>query len=130
METHQLVQLGVGSILGATGLSHALASAAWGKLIGDLARLSYGGLIIGLTAFLTGLVVVLLHNRWVLAPGLLVTILGWAWLAKGLIYLIYPELLGRVARGAIENPKKFRPIGWIMLAVGIGLLAEALWPIV
>ncbi len=58
------------------------------------------------------------------------TILAWAWLAKGLIYLVYPALLERAARRAIVNPRKFAPIGWIMLVVGLGLLAEVLWPIV
>src|SRR5690348_1675841 len=74
----------------ATGLSHALQAARWAELFGDLLDRPYAALYIGVFTLPLGLFIVLTHNVWVVGLPVVVTLLGWAWTCKGLLYLLWP----------------------------------------
>ena len=48
-------------------------------------------LIGGLIALIWGLVVVNLHNDWSTLPAALISLVGWAGVVKGVVYLFLPE---------------------------------------
>jgi len=125
MSNTQTVQTIFGVLLAITGVSHVLVPQAWCSLFADLRKLSYGGLVVGLVTLLTGLTFVGLHNRWVLEPGVVVTLIAWGWTIKGTTYLVKPSWFTRVSRRATESPKLFKPAGWVMLMMGTGLIVDA-----
>jgi hypothetical protein len=75
----------------AIGLSHLLQPRAWAELFihwrdkGDV-----GVFYTALLHFTLGALIVAFHNVWRGLP-MLVTLLGWGWTMKGLLYLIYPK---------------------------------------
>ncbi len=73
----------------------------------------------GVIALLLGLFLVNIHNDWSTLPAVLVSLVGWAALVKGLVYLFLPEAkLAKLVHALTER-------SWYMidgvLAVIIGL---------
>jgi uncharacterized membrane protein len=105
------------------GLSHLVQPKAWvtyfqtlaaqgpsGAFIEGFLCLSFGGIIVGF------------HNVWH-GPALLLTLLGWAQVLKGLGRFVAPELAVRVmARASIERAWVFRVGGVFAL-----LLSGYVW---
>lgn len=79
----------------------------------DNPALVYLGSIMALAA---GLVLVNLHNVWVAGWPVIITILGWLALLKGIILLIRPEPLLRFSAFWFSNDRALR-----IMAVGAGL---------
>lgn len=115
----------VAAILVGVGLSHVLNPALWARLIDDMARAPHLALIAGLAALALGAAVVIAHNRWTLAPTLLVTLIGWAWVLKGLVYLLAPGTLGAIARGRARSPATIRVLGLVCIVLGLFAAASA-----
>ncbi|PIU96728.1 MAG: hypothetical protein COS62_06910 [Zetaproteobacteria bacterium CG03_land_8_20_14_0_80_59_51] len=73
------------------------------KIIEDFygnAGLTYIG---GFMALVTGALIVHFHNHWVSDWTLLVTLLGWLALIKGVLIIIMPEQIHRSSRGLMTN---------------------------
>jgi hypothetical protein len=47
--------------------------------------------------FLLGVAIIASHNVWVLDWPIAVTLMGWIMATKGAVYLLFPQLLGKVA---------------------------------
>src|SRR3712207_32804 len=78
-----------------TGLSHLLAPRAWVRLFGLFAAQGEAaGLLNGLLHLPLGLVIAAFHPVWQ-GPGLAVTLIGWALLAKAAAQLCFPALARR-----------------------------------
>ena len=77
--------------------------------------------------FPLGALVVAFHNVWQGLPTI-VTILGWGWLIKGLVYLCYPKhgmrMLDRVS---LEKSREFVIAGIVLVALSL-VIAYALFP--
>jgi len=73
----------------------------------------------GLISFVIGIAMVLAHNIWVANWQVIVTILGWVALLKGLAILFFPDFT-RAWTKKIEN-KQWLPIA-LVIAVFIGLV--------
>jgi uncharacterized protein YjeT (DUF2065 family) len=116
----------VGVLLVVTGISHVLRPREWAGLFISLLRESWGGLVIGMPTVAMGLLVVLSHNVWVWAPGLIVTVIGWGWIIKGTLYLLWPALPRRVATPHLARPERFRWAGAVCVLLGAVVLAGAL----
>ncbi len=73
----------------------------------------------GYITFLMGLVTVILHNVWVWDLPLVITVLGWSTLLKGIGKIGFPELIHQQAQ-------RFKKNQWlsavILIILGIGLL--------
>ncbi len=114
-----------------TGLSHALQPGLWSELFGDLLGRPYAALVIGVFTLPLGLFVVLTHNVWVLGLPVIVTLLGWGWTLKGVLYLIRPRSLEhwRDAAAGPQARRSFIVVGSVMAVVGIALAWHAFGPL-
>jgi hypothetical protein len=106
---HQFVTIFVAQILGPLYLFVAagiLLNAEWyRKMINsflDNPALTYLG---GIMALAFGLVMVNLHNVWLIQWSVIITILGWIALLKGIVLLIWPEPLLRLSASMFNSDK-------------------------
>ncbi|CAN5714048.1 hypothetical protein BH20VER1_BH20VER1_27410 [soil metagenome] len=104
------------------GLSHILQPRAWAQLfIGWRERGDAGVFYTGLLHFTFGALIVAFHSVWSGLP-LLVTLLGWAWTLKGVIYLCYPALGRRMlARVSVERAYEFTIAGAVLVLIALVL---------
>ncbi|OHB49859.1 MAG: hypothetical protein A2Y10_09545 [Planctomycetes bacterium GWF2_41_51] len=103
--------VGIGIITGRDFYSKMVAS-----FMDDAAAYYLGGL----TALTIGYLLVTFHNDWVKDWPVLITILGWIALIKGIFLLAAPKAATQVSRYFIRNVK-FLNI-WAAVAIIIGVL--------
>lgn len=74
----------------------------------------------GYISFLMGLVTVILHNVWVWDWPIVITVLGWSTMIKGIIKIGFPDTIHKQAQ-------RFKKNQWISAAFLILLGAWLLW---
>jgi hypothetical protein len=72
----------------------------------------------GLISFVIGISMVLAHNVWIQNWQVIITVLGWAALIKGLLLLFAPELMKKWAK-KIENASFLPFVLVIFLFIGL-----------
>jgi len=109
------------------GLSHILQPRAWAQLfIGWRERGDAGVFYTGLLHFTFGALIVAFHNVWQGIP-LILTIIGWGYVLKSLIYFVYPAHgLKVLARVKVERSWEFVVGGVFLVALG-GLLTFSIF---
>jgi hypothetical protein len=111
----------------AIGLSHVLQPRAWAEFFLWLRERGDAGVFV--VAFLSlwfGSIVVAFHNVWSGIPVLL-TIIGWAQMIKGIVYFAAPSFaMRRMQLVSIERAWVFIPPGVVFLVLA-GLLGWNLW---
>ena len=75
----------------------------------------------GITALLVGLLIVLFHNVWTGGWIILLTVIGWMALLKGVLLLVLPDLFAKQTEWILDNPKIIPFIGIFALALGVGV---------
>jgi len=105
------------------GLSHLAASGAWARFFERVAAQGESaGIWNGLLHLPLGLVIAAFHPVWE-GPGLAITLVGWALLAKAAAQLSFPRLARRSL--ALASGKgaeaRLRLAGAVSLAVGAGI---------
>lgn len=121
------VELLVAILFGAIGLSHLLQPKAWVDFFVILRGKGEAGMFVD--AFLNlplGALIVVFHNVWSGIPVIL-TLVGWGLLLKGLIRFCAPRLALRiVARVSVERAREFQIAGAALLALSV-VLGYAVW---
>ena len=74
----------------------------------------------GLISLVAGVAMVLAHNVWVQNWQVIVTLLGWISLIKGLFILFFPELMKRCTK-KLENLQLFPIILLISIFIGLAI---------
>ena len=107
------------------GLSHVFRPRVWAQFFIDLSRRGEAAsLLIVLMTLPLGALIVGFHNVW-RGHGLVVTLIGWGYLLKSLVYALFPAFGARMlARVSIEKAREFAIPGLAMTAYG-GWLAYA-----
>ena len=100
------------------GLSHAVQPRAWAELFIEWRKKGVVGVFYaGLLHFALGALIVAFHNVWRGLPTL-VTVLGWGWTAKGLLYLTFPSVgMKSLNRVSPERAWEFGVAGAVLVAV-------------
>lgn len=88
------------------------------KAMRGVAADSFSTLFAGIVALVVGLAIVLSHNVWDGSWRVIVTIMGWASLFKGVAYLFAPESLFGLGSSLLENTSRMRLILVVALALG------------
>jgi hypothetical protein len=109
-----------------TSLSHIIQPQAWAEffiLLREKGKV--GSLLCGLLHFPLGVIIVAFHNVWHGLP-IVVTIMGWGFLLKSLLYLIYPAHgMRMLARVSLERSWEFVVAGVLGVVIS-GLIFYSL----
>jgi hypothetical protein len=92
---------------------HALA----GEFLASPALIFLSGII----TFPAGLAVVLVHNRWVAAWPLLITLLGWLALVAGVVRIVHPQPAAAFSRRMMAHPATLPAAAAFYLGIGVVL---------
>ena len=105
-----------------TGLSHIIQPRVWAEFFIMLREKGkVGSILCGLLHFPLGVIIVAFHNVWHGLP-IVVTIMGWGFLLKSVLYLVYPKHgMRMLARVSVERSWEFVVAG-VMGVVISGLI--------
>jgi hypothetical protein len=100
------------------GLSHIVQPRVWVQFFAMLARQGHPGVFVNaMLSLLVGSIIVAFHNTWTGIPAV-VTFIGWAQVAKGLISLVAPAVgMKGMARVSMERAWEFQVAGAMFLAI-------------
>ena len=103
----------------AIALSHMLQPRAWAEFFIALRAKGHPGVFANaMLSLLVGSIIVSFHNVWTGLP-IVLTVVGWAQVIKGLINLTVPAIGVRtLARISIERSHEFVAAGAVLLAIG------------
>lgn len=76
----------------------------------------------GIMALIFGILIVVSHNVWVMDWRVIITLLGWLTLLKGVGRLFYPEFVMKKATKCVENKTSYNIMMLITLFIGLVLL--------
>lgn len=108
------------------GLSHIVQPRAWAEFfVGLRNKGTTGSFINGWVHFPLGAVVVAFHNVWNGIPMVL-TIMGWGWVLKGLIYFVFPRQGLKVLKNVSVERSWHFVVGGIAILLIAGLLSYSL----
>ncbi len=94
MTTIFLAQLW-GPILLAVALGIFFSASYYRRIYRELEKDSLAVLLFGMTATAAGIAHVLFHNSWASTPEIVVSLLGWGLLLKGMLFIIAPGFVDR-----------------------------------
>ncbi len=102
------------------GLSHVFRPRAWVECFVELRKLGHTGVFAhGVLSLWFGSVVVAFHGVWS-GTGVVLTVVGWAYVLKSLVCFVAPELgLHSLARVAPERAYEFGLAGAAYLALAV-----------
>lgn len=80
--------------------------------------------ITGLITFVVGLAVVLFHNIWAMDWRVIITLLGWNVLIKGIVLVVFPAAAAKITDKFVKNIKLVAIPWGIMLIIGIFLITK------
>ncbi len=81
----------IGPMILVFGLSFALYSKAWKKIVKNWEKNHSAILSMMIFNLIFGLTIINLHNVWKWSPYLIVTIIGWGAFLKAIMYFLLPE---------------------------------------
>jgi hypothetical protein len=115
-----------GVAITAVALSAILAPARMQSALGDFQRNPGLTFISALFAVVLGLFLVIIHSIWHDAPAVLVSLLGWVILIKGIVLLAATDGLMKIAAAITASSGIVRTWGVFALVLGIAYLVIGL----
>ncbi len=106
-----------GPVLLAVGLGFFTSRSYYLKIYRELDKQSFAVFVFSIFAIPAGIIHIQAHNLWNTLPEIIVSVLGWGLLIKGIIFAIAPRFVGRTADW--EAKSKLVPLaGFLMLVLG------------
>lgn len=101
---------------GIIGLSHLVQPRVWVEFFVFLRERGHAGVFFnGMLSLMVGSIIVSLHNVWS-GPAMLVTLLGWGQVVKGLVSLTVPSFgLKKMLRVSMDRAYEFQVAGALFL---------------
>ncbi len=106
-----------GPVLVAVGLGFFFSRSYYVRVYRDLEKGAFAVLFFGMFAIGLGTAQILMHNAWDTLPEVLISLLGWGVLVKGIICTTFPRLADRSADWAL-NVKVVPAAGAVALLLG------------
>jgi uncharacterized protein YjeT (DUF2065 family) len=119
MTDAQIFQI-LGIIYLAVGIGIIINPDFYKKLIKDFTEHPPAIYLGGLAAMVIGFLLISFHNIWVKDWAVIITILGWAALIKGLFLIILPKVSIKI-NNAFKEMKKLLPV-WATIVIILGAL--------
>lgn len=81
----------------------------------------------GFNAFIFGILIVLFHNVWQLQWPVIITILGWIGLIKGVALLVFPDAMARLSSRYTKSSTPLIVHAAVILVLGVFLTVMGYW---
>ncbi|EKD44121.1 MAG: hypothetical protein ACD_71C00233G0008 [uncultured bacterium (gcode 4)] len=120
METSIFLAKLLGPLLAVVALSILMNGNTFNHILKEFPKSSYVLYLSGLMAYAMGALIVLNHNVWVMDGFVIITVLGYLALVKGILILLFPD-------GMIKMVSKMDFSGWLLTFVGIVYLFIGLY---
>lgn len=106
-----------GPTLLAIGIGFFTARSYYKRLYKDLDKQPLALLLLTLIAIPVGITHVIIHNSWGSLPEIIVSLLGWSLLIKGIVYSVFPRFVDKI--GDYEADHGFLPYaGGLCIVLG------------
>lgn len=102
----------------AVGLSVVLGNLDVNKMVKSFQDSPALMIMSGFMMVVTGGLMIQYHNLWVKDWRVLITIMGWATLIKGVVFIAFPSLMPIV--GSKFKNVNVQPLGFVIMAIGLG----------
>jgi hypothetical protein len=130
MDTFSVLTLQLARLWGIIALVIALAAlvtpARIGAAMADFERSPGLLFITAIFALGIGLIQVMIHNLWTDPTAIIVSLIGWLAIIKGIVLMAVPEPLMKLAAGSAAKPATVRLYGVMILILAIVLLVLGL----
>lgn len=106
-----------GPVLLAVGLGFFFSKKYYVTIYRDLEKESFAVLFFGMFAMVFGMLHVAMHNSWNTFTEILISLLGWSLLLKGIICVTFPGVADRGGNWVLKE-KMIPVVGIVILVVG------------
>lgn len=106
-----------GPTIFALGIGIFTSRAQYTSMYRDIEKNAFAILVFGMTAMTMGIFHVLVHNIWNTFPEIIISLLGWGLLLKGVLFIVGPRLVDYVADMWVDL-KMLSVAGVLMLVLG------------
>jgi hypothetical protein len=120
MQTSIFLAKLLGPILALAGLAMLINRKELGALAQEFLRSRALFFLLGLVDFAVGLAIVLTHNVWAADWRVIITVLGWLLLVRGVVRTLIPEQVKPYGTKLLKNENLV--IGSIAVLLGLGLV--------
>ncbi len=117
METTMFLAQLWGPVLFAVGVGFFWSKSFYLKIYRDLEKAPFAVLFFGMAAMAAGIAQVLAHNAWETLPQVIVSLLGWGLLLKGIVCTVAPSIADKGADFAVDS-KVIPAAGAVVLLIG------------
>jgi len=87
----------------AVGIGILVNSDLYKKMLSDFVSSSGALYLGGITALVVGFLLVTYHNTWTRDFSVIITIIGWLALIKGIVILVLPKIMTSMAKAIVES---------------------------
>ncbi len=109
----------IGPILVVIGVGVLLNRAGYQAVAEEVVKSRVQLWLSGVLALTAGLAIVLAHNEWDLSWQIVITIIGWLAILRGLLRLLFPQQIGDfLTRALARSPHVMTGVGVVALVVG------------
>jgi uncharacterized membrane protein len=109
----------IGPILAVIGLGVLINRAGYQAVAEEVAKSRVQLWLSGVLALTAGLAIVLAHNEWDLSWAVIITIIGWLAVLRGVLRLLIPQQMGDfLTRVLSRGPGVLTGVGVVALVVG------------
>lgn len=74
--------------------------------------------VLGMNILTMGILMVISHNRWEASWIVVITILAWMTLVKGILYIVFPKMVNHLSQAAMHSRYMLRINSVICLLIG------------
>ena len=118
MSDAHILQL-LGLIYITFGLGAIINKTHYRNLMAEAPRNLLYMLLSGMLAFIIGFLIVRYHNTWTCTWSVLVTIIGWLSLIKGILIIVTPQTMIRLTQAIFNHTKNILIPALLILLLGI-----------
>ena len=118
METSILIARIVGPLFALMALGMLFNRDTYGVIMAEFAESRALIYLSGTIALITGIVFVHFHNLWVADWRVIITVIGWLSILKGVVRLLYPQIVRKAGRRFANNANLMTGSGVITLVLG------------
>jgi uncharacterized protein YjeT (DUF2065 family) len=119
MDTSIFLAKLIGPILAVIGLGPLINRATYQAVAEEVVKSRVQLYLSGVLALTAGLAIVLSHNEWDLSWQVIITIIGWLAILRGLLRLLIPQQIGDfLTRALARGPQVLTGVGVVALIIG------------